>query len=225
MYMMPESSGINFIKKLECLSVIAALILLTSINPLKDLCANVGPHNNETLNKVCDWSTWYPWHCECCSINQFQFRKRAICCEKTVKLPECLQKCNYSEKSDTSYKNCSTECTTNAGLKCQETAPLSLFASTSSPNVDIKRSSVTTASLVTDTKRNTSKIQLDQLNTETFNTSSNKGHRATTKYNPALNSSNDGSFEYVTNSHFAALPTTSHLLTNNTQSEYSNAAK
>jgi hypothetical protein len=92
-------------------------------------------------------------------------------------------------------------------------------------DVDIKRSSVTTASLVTDTKRNTSKIQTDQSSTETFNTSSNKGHRATTKYNPALNSSNDGSLEYVTNSHFAALPTTSHLLTNNTQSEYSNATK
>ncbi|XP_060591146.1 uncharacterized protein LOC132746091 [Ruditapes philippinarum] len=144
MYIMPESSGINFIKKLECLSVIAALILLTSINPLQDLCANVGPHKNETLNKFCDWSTWYPWNCECCSMYQFQFRKRAICCEKTGKLPDCLQKCNYSEKSDTSYKNCSTDCTTNAGLKCQETAPLSLFASTSSPNS--KQASVTTTS-------------------------------------------------------------------------------
>lgn len=144
MFMMPESSGINFIKKLECLLVIAALILLTSVNPLEDLCANVGPHNNETLNKVCDWSTWYPWNCECCSMYQFQFRKRAICCEKTGKLPECLQKCNYSEKSDTSYKNCSAGCTTNAGLKCQETAPLSLFASTSSPNS--KQASVTTTS-------------------------------------------------------------------------------
>ena len=104
-----------FVKNFGSVYILIILVSFLCLDTVESLCANVGPHGNETLNKSCEWSSWYPWNCTSCNSNninasQQTFRKRAICCEKDVNLPLCLKQCHYSNDSDTQYANCSNEC-------------------------------------------------------------------------------------------------------------------
>ncbi|XP_053376615.1 uncharacterized protein LOC123535494 [Mercenaria mercenaria] len=144
-----------FYKKSGLLSVLFIVILFLCSDLVTSTCNNVGPNRDENLSNTCDWSTWYTWNCSCCGFNgtkQFQFRKRAICCEKNVNLTNCLKRCNFSADSDTQYANCSNECASGTKKTCEEPlhVNITLISPSSSTSASPSRSadftSITTPS-------------------------------------------------------------------------------